>query len=326
MGNRFIRAAIHDQTTNGHLTPHMIETYKTLSENKVATIITGFTLVSKVEHSYPLFALYDDSFLEDHKQLVNLVHQNKANLILQLVYVGSYKMGPSDLVPLAPSAVLNLNTKIMPSEITLNQIKEIQHDFAMAAKRAKAAGYDGVEIHAAHGFLLSQFMTPYYNRRTDEYGGTKENRCRMTIETYKAMREATSKDFPIFIKINVTDGIEGGVEFADVLYLCQELDRLGIDAIETSGSWRLKPANASMFFKDEATKIAKLIKAPIILTGANVDFQEISDTLKQTNIAYFGIARGLMQNPKLLLDFEKEEQANVRFQNIMGKSPTKSLK
>jgi 2,4-dienoyl-CoA reductase-like NADH-dependent reductase (Old Yellow Enzyme family) len=305
--NRFIRAAIGEKPTQGQVNESILDLYQGLAQGGVGTMITGFTLVDETEKNFPMLALYDDSFTEGHKKLTGLVHKYNKNIILQLVYVGSYIMGDADgMTILAPSAVENLNTKIIPQEISVEQIKRIQQKFAEAALRAKNAGYDGIEIHAAHGFLLSQFMTPYYNRRTDAYGGTAQNRARMTVKTYEAIRRAVGEDFPVWIKINVTDGFEGEVSFDDVLYLCSELTKKGINAIEISGAFSKFAKDARSFFKDEAAKIAAENDTAIILTGGNTDLKEMTEIVNSTKISYFGMARALMKEPDLINRFKKE--------------------
>jgi 2,4-dienoyl-CoA reductase-like NADH-dependent reductase (Old Yellow Enzyme family) len=279
--------------------------YQKLALGGAGTLITGFTLVDAAEKNFPLLALYDDSFMEGHKTLTSLVHGHGANIILQLVYVGSYAMGETaGMTVLAPSAVENLNTKIMPQEITVPQIEAIQKKFAAAALRAKNTGYDGVEIHAAHGFLLSQFMTPYYNRRTDYYGGSAQNRARMALETYAAIRESVGADFPVLIKINVNDGIKNEVAFEDVLYLCDELTKAKVDAVEISGAFNRFPQDAASFFKKEAEQIAARNDTKVILTGGNRDFAEMTEILRATNIEYFGMARPLIKEPDLINRFK----------------------
>ncbi|WP_010253205.1 NADH:flavin oxidoreductase [Treponema primitia] len=305
--NRFIRAAIHEKVSQGQINDTIYDTYTKLAQGGVGTIITGFTLVDEREKQFPLMAFYDDTFFNGHKMLVDLVHKNDTNIILQLVYVGSYVMGDStEMTILGPSAVENKNTKIIPAEITVEQIKKIQTKFADAALRAKGAGYDGIELHAAHGFLLSQFMTPYYNCREDLYGGTVQNRSRMTLETYDLIRKTVGNDFSIWIKINVTDGFENGVSFDDVLYLCKELTKRGINAIEISGSWAKFTLETTSFFKDEAARIAAENDTAVILTGGNKYFKEMTEIVNATKIAYFGMARPFMKEPDLINRFEKE--------------------
>ncbi|MDR1074489.1 MAG: NADH:flavin oxidoreductase, partial [Treponema sp.] len=186
------------------------------------------------------------------------------------------------------------------------QIKNIQEKFSEAALRAKNSGYDGVEIHAAHGFLLSQFMTPYYNRRTDLYGGSTENRARMSLETYEAIRESVGTDFPVLIKINVNDGFENGVAFEDVLYLCDALTKLNIDAIEISGAFSAFPQDSTSFFKTEAEQIAAENETKIIMTGGNGCFEEMTGILNSTKIEYFGMARPLIKEPNLINRFKEK--------------------
>ncbi|MDR2798512.1 MAG: NADH:flavin oxidoreductase [Treponema sp.] len=305
--NRFIRAAVHEPVPQGQVNEDLTGVYKKLAQGGVGTIITGFALVDPEEKVFPLLALYDDSFLEAHKTLVDLVHTYTVNIVVQLVYVGSYVMGdPQGMRVLGPSAVENLNTRIVPQELSREGIKQIQKQFAQAALRAKQAGYDGVELHAAHGFLLSQFMTPYYNRRTDEYGGSAQNRARMTLETYQAVRHAVGDDFPVWIKINVRDGFEQGVRFDDVLYLCAQLTQKGIHAIEISGPFTTFSSDATSFFKEEAKKIAGENETAVILTGGNRDPQAMSEILNTTKIAYFGLARPLMKDPDLIHRFQQQ--------------------
>jgi len=304
--NRFVRSAISENTKNGEINQNILDLYKKLSLGGVGTMITGFTLVDEFEKTYSAMAFYNDSFVDNHKKLTAMIHENNASIILQLAYCGSYVMGdmPEEDV-LAPSVVKNLNTNIIPKEITLNEIKNIQKKFAEAAFRAKNAGYDGVEIHAAHGFFLSQFMTPYYNHRNDLYGGSVLNRSRIILETYEAIRELTGNDFSVWIKINVSDGIMDGVTFDDVLYLCNELSIRKIDAVEISGNWQnLK--NQSVYFKNEAEIIASKNETAVVLTGGNKSFEEMTEILNTTKISYFGMARELSKEPNLINKYKEK--------------------
>ncbi|MDR1516273.1 MAG: NADH:flavin oxidoreductase [Synergistaceae bacterium] len=302
--NRFIRAAVGEKTSDGTVNEHILGVYRELSRGGAGTLITGFTLVDGAERLYPILALYDDSFIDGHKKLTALVHESGANIISQLVYVGSWVIGDrhGDIL-LAPSAVKHLQSGALPKEASVGEIKAIQRKFAEAALRAKKAGHDGVEIHAAHWFFLSQFLTPYYNRRADQYGGSVENRARMLIETYEAIREAVGADFPVWVKININDGFDMGVSLEDCLYVGRELSHRGIDAIETSGDWMEHPEGAGAFFRDEAQALAAETGVSIILTGGNRDFQSMTEILNSTDIDYFGLARPLMRESDLINRF-----------------------
>jgi 2,4-dienoyl-CoA reductase-like NADH-dependent reductase (Old Yellow Enzyme family) len=311
--NRFIRAAVGENTSNGQVNSDILQLYKRLAEGGAGTLITGFTLVDETEKSFPMLAFYNDSFYHGHRELTNLVHEHNTNIILQLVYVGSHIMGDTaNMAVLAPSVVENLNTKIIPQEISIEQIKNIQDKFAQAALRAKNAGYDGIEIHAAHGFLLSQFMTPYYNRRTDLYGGSTQNRSRMSLEIYETIRKSVGNDFPILIKINVADGVKNEVIFEDVLYLCKELTKEGINAIEISGAWYNLPPESNSFFKNESEIIAAKNETKIIITSGHNNFDEMTEILNNTMIEYFGMARPLIKEPDLINQFKKKCNYSAR--------------
>ncbi|MDR3163398.1 MAG: hypothetical protein LBT81_06045 [Helicobacteraceae bacterium] len=177
-------------------------------------MITGFILVDETEKSYLMLAFYDDSFTEGHKKLTDIAHAHNTNIILQLVYVGLNVMNdPTEVAVLAPSAIENLNTQVIPKEISLKEIKNAQSKFAEAALRAKDAGCETLK-YMRHMAFLSQFMMPYYNRGNDLYGGSASNKARMILETYEKIRKSVGKDYPIWIKINVTYSITDGVSFS----------------------------------------------------------------------------------------------------------------
>lgn len=307
--NRFVRAAIGENTKDGRVNDGILELYTKLAKGGVGTIITGLTLVDEVEKELPIFAIYNDSFIADHKKLTDVVHANGASIIVQLVVAGSLIYSKNFThTPLGPSAVAQRTSKITPVPATVDQIKGIQNKFAEAAVRAKAAGYDAVEIHAAHGFYLSQWVTPYYNTRTDIYGGSQENRARNLLETYAAIRAAVGSDYPIWAKINANDGYEGEVPFEDVLYFTKKLSEAGIDALEISGKLDLSfpPSPPHSMFLKEATPIAAQVypQTAVVLTGGNNTPDELIETLRTTKIGYFGLARGLQKNPSWINELQ----------------------
>lgn len=311
--NRFISAAIGDFIEGGHVNEEIIEKYETLAKGGVGTIITGFTLIDEAEKLFPILSIYEDSFTEDLKKLTDRVHSYGVNFISQLVYIGSYVIGAvGERNVLGPSAVANLNTNVIPKEMTIDEIKAVQQKFVEAALRAKKSGFDGIEIHAAHGFLLNQFITPYYNSRNDIYGGSIENRARMIIETYSAIREAVGTKYPILVKVNSMEGFDGGLTLDDYIYVCRELARLGADAIEVSGDWMSLPSNKGVYFEKEAMAIAEENNIAVIVTGGNRNFEQMEQLLNSTNIGYFGMARPFISEPDLVNKYEKEHITKIR--------------
>lgn len=305
--NRFVRASVGDRTATGEVTDEIIERYTALAKGGVGTILTGFTLVDESEKSMNILSMYDDRFIDGCKRLTDAVHQNGSNILMQLVSVGSgiFSRNPSEVKVFGASSVPNLHTGVTPKEMTLDDIRDMQKKFADAAVRAKDAGFDGIEIHGCHGYLLHQFTTSYYNRRSDEYGGNRENRYRMTIETYEAIRRAVGDDFQIWIKVQSQDNFEGGVNHDDCVYLCKKLAKRGIDAIEVSGNFYDYKGNKA-FFKEVADRIAKETSVPVIVTGGNREYEEMENMINQTDIDYVGMARPLISQPELINEFAKK--------------------
>ncbi len=300
--NRFIRASIEDRTNQGFIDKEATtELYVNLAKGGVGTILSGYTVIDEREKDMDIFAIYDDRFIDQYTELTQAVKQHGANFLMQLVQLGSNYRIKDELTHEVPgmSAVANLKTGIVPKAMTRDEIKALVDRFAQAAVRAKKSGFDGVEIHASHGYLLHQSATPYYNRRTDEYGGSRENRFRLTIEVYEAIRKAVGDEYPIWIKVHSEDDFEGGITHEDCIYLCKELDKRGIDAIEISGDFWSGRGNKA-YYREIAAKIADQISAPVIVTGGNRDFDEMEKMINETNISYLGMARPLMQDPGMI--------------------------
>ena len=303
--NRFVRASVGDKTHHGELNKEAtIQLYTDLAQGGVGTILSGYTIIDESEKGQNIFAMYDDKFIDDHAELTAAVHQNGANILMQLVHLGAnYNAKDKDThIALGASAVPNLQTGIVPREMTQADIDRLIQNFADAAVRAQKAGYDGVEIHGCHGYFLHQFITSYYNRRTDKYGGSMENRNRIVLEVYDAIRQAVGNDFQVWIKVQSQDAFDGGVTHEECLYLTNELAKRGIDAIEVSGNfWDFRGNEA--FFKDIANQIATETGVPVIVTGGNRDFAVMEQMINETAIEYVGMARPLIQNPRMIGEY-----------------------
>lgn len=313
--NRFIRSATYDGFADerGHMTEELFRVYENLAKGGVGTIITGLTFVSDLEQPYPgQMGIYDDSFIDDYKKLTEMSHRYNANIILQIACLGSQTSlnASGGKVMWGPSAIEDLGYKTTPKEMTTQEILLVQTAFADAALRAKKARFDGVQVHVAHGYLLSKFLTPYYNRRTDGYGGSIENRAKMVLETYKAIREKVGPEYPVLIKINSEDYMNQGMTFEECRYVCKKLVELGVNAIEISGgSSSSRPdegvvrkitSEQESYFKPYAAEIAQEINVPVILVGGNRDFELLTEILNQTAIEYVALCRPLICESNLI--------------------------
>ena len=305
--NRFVRAATYEKlaTDDGHVTPELSAIYRELAEGGAGTIIAGYAYVMADEHPNPnMLGIYDDSFVSEYQNLVDEVHERGARIVSQIVYGGSAsKLDPPSSRILGPSAVANPKTGIVPVEASAEDIRGLATAFAAAAVRAQAAGFDAVGLHAAHGYLLSQFLSPLFNRRTDMYGGSIENRVRIVVEIVEAIRREVGESFPILVKINSSDGFEGGLTEDDSTRAARLLVSGGVDAIEVSGAWRMckaKDFGGEPFFGEYAKRLAHEVEVPVLLTGGNRRFEIMERMASDDGIAGFGLCRPLICEPDLV--------------------------
>jgi 2,4-dienoyl-CoA reductase-like NADH-dependent reductase (Old Yellow Enzyme family) len=311
--NRLFRSATNDGAADerGHVTKELLQVYEGLAKGGVGTIITGLTYVTDSEVSRPgVMGIYDDSFIEDYKPLTEAVHAHHANIIMQLASLGSQIVNEeaTDKVMWGPSAVEDLGYKNTPKEMTVEDIKFLQNAFADAALRAQKAGFDGVQLHGAHGYLLNKFLTPYYNRRTDAYGGSIDNRARMLVETYQAIRQKVGPDYPVLVKINREDYMEQGLTADECIAVCKELAKQGVDAIEVSGGSRSSRPNEGparmkekeSYFLAYAKAIMEQVNVPVILVGGHRDYHSLTDILNRTEIEYLSLSRPLIRENDLI--------------------------
>lgn len=305
--NRFIRSATWEGLANddGHTNDKINKVYEDLAKGDIGLIITSYSYILKDEQpNRNMLGIYDDSFIDDYKNLVDKVHSYGSKIMMQIVYGGSntgYNVGERTI--LGPSSVPHITRGTVSTEMTKEDIHNIIDAFAEASLRCKKAGFDGVQIHGAHGYLLSQFLDPYHNRREDEYGGSIENRARLTLEVYKAIREKVGEDYHVGIKINCSDFRESGATFEDCKYVVSQLDKLGIDSIEVSGG-DFRSFKGESFFKDYADKLAHITSCPIMLVGGNRTLTNMDSILNSTNIEYFSICRPLICEPDLVTKFK----------------------
>lgn len=327
--NRFIRAATWEKMADkkGHLTEQLIKVYEDLSKGGVGLITTGYAFITEEEQpNAGMMGIYEDSFIDEYQELTDMIHSNGSKVVMQIVYGGTKtKFKTEDRVIWGPSAgVKNKKTGVIPTEMNKGDIKSLVKFYGDAAERVKKAGFDGVQIHAAHTYFLNQFLSPYYNRRTDEYGGEIENRARIIFEVYDEIRDRVGQDYPILVKVTAGDFEEEGQTFAESLYVSRELEKRGIDAIELSGNihstakeqvgaeWYGYKINEEGYFKEYAAKLAKEIKIPVITVGGLREFESIDNILQETEIEYFSLCRPLMAEADLIKRWQEGDRAKSK--------------
>jgi len=308
--NRIIRSATQEglAVDDGRISVELISVYKTLAEGGVGIIITAMAGVDENSRVFPLMVkAYDDVFITGLREIVNAVHDNDCKIVVQLAHNGAKANPDNGNEPLAPSDMPfgGNNVKGMTKE----EINNLVQNFALAALRCKEAGADGVQIHGAHGYLLSEFLSPFFNKRTDEYGGGIANRTRIIFEVYDAIRHAVKDDYPVWIKINSADFVDGGLSFDESLWVCRELDKRGINGIEVSGGIGVSSESAPTriaskenergTFSDYALSMADDVNATVISVGGYRTPDMIEQWLNKGKVEAISLCRPLICEPDL---------------------------
>ncbi|MFC2022025.1 FAD-dependent oxidoreductase [Chloroflexota bacterium] len=273
--NRVVMAPMKDRlaTDEGFVTPRLIDYYVERAKGEVALLITGITHVHPSAKQFSDLAIYDDKFIPGLRELVTAVHQNGAKIAPQLYHPGR-RTRPlaSDGPILAPSAIPESPVWETPREITKEEIKEVITSFAEATARAAEAGFDAIELHGAHHYLLLQFFSPLANQRQDEYGGSLENRMRFGLELVAAVRAKVGPSFPMLYRLGAWEEKEGGVTIDQAKVFAQRLEAAGINCLNISvGSIGIIPVPPMSMprgtFVPLAHEIKKVVKVPVIGVG-----------------------------------------------------------
>lgn len=323
--NRLWRAATWLNMANdlGQMTTRLEKVYLDLAKGGVGTIITGYAFIIKEEQPNPgMMGIYDDSFIPEYKKFTEKIHAEGANIVMQIAYGGSFTSYlPESRTIWGPSAVPHPSTKVVPTEMTEADIETLISAFASAAGRVKASGFDGVELHCAHSYLLSQFLSPYFNQRSDEYGGSIENRARIVVEVLEAVRKEVGPKYPVFIKMHCTDDWgENGLSEDESLYVALELEKRGITGIEFSGGnmdndnypnkgpgrGNILKAEKQSYFAATTAKIAEQLKVPVISVGGHRNPVRMEEILNETAIQYFSMGRVLHSEADIVNRWQKD--------------------
>ncbi len=313
--NRFVRSATWDGlgAADGSFTKAQQELYAKLADGAIGLVTTGFIAVNRTGRRNPTQNLLENRTQQRSlRELAAVVHDRGAKLGAQLVHCGGVAgPGVSGGRRLAPSAVAHpLYSEGLPEAMNIKEIRETLAAFAAAAARAREAGCDLVQIHAAHGYLISQFLSPFSNHREDDYGGSPAGRARFLNECYRGIRQAVGDDFPITLKINGSDYLDGGLQAEASLAVVQELARLGLDGVEVSGGnpaakpltpipTGIRPGENELPFRKELALFTKALALPVQAVGGIRSFATAVE-LRQQGVALIALCRPLIREPRLI--------------------------
>lgn len=328
--NRFVRSATWEAmaTDEGACTPRLIDLMTQLVDGEVGLIISGHAYVSREGQAGPKqMGIHDDSLLSGLAQMASAVHARKGKIVVQLAHAGCQAATQlSGLPAIGPSAFEGENGPAC-REMSVDEIAGVTAAFAAGALRAKKAGFDGVQIHAAHGYLLTQFLSPYFNKRQDAYGGSIENRARIVLEVLRGIRQATDKRFPILIKMNSEDFLEGGFSRQDMLAVCSMLESEGIDAIELSGgtgfsgkfipvrTGKFDTADRQVFYRQAAQEYKAHIKTPLMLVGGIRSLAVAEQLIASSQADYIAMCRPLIREPNLIQRWQSGDATQAACQS-----------
>jgi 2,4-dienoyl-CoA reductase-like NADH-dependent reductase (Old Yellow Enzyme family) len=357
--NRLVRSATYENasTAQGEVSDFLVDLYRNLAKGGVGLIISSAASVYPKSLSFPLAIRADnDSSIPSLKKIPRTVREvnSDCKVMLQLHHPGrqvvhpentakllpllspalvayiqkhpEVLLPPADVVhevePTAPSAVYDATFDRTPRVLTLDEIGEIIEAFAEGVRRAQEAGFDGVQLHSAHGYLLSSFLSPRTNQREDQYGGSTENRARIIKEIYQRARKKVGDRFPILIKMNTTDFLPGGIDLDEALHAGTILSEAGFTAIETSGGmWEsctrtreelgwpplllpesrtgIKTKDQEAYFLSGAKAIKEKTNATVILVGGVRSFSKIEEVLTSKAADFVSLSRPLIRQPDL---------------------------
>jgi 2,4-dienoyl-CoA reductase-like NADH-dependent reductase (Old Yellow Enzyme family) len=325
--NRFVRSATYDGCAkkNGHVSQRQLSLYEELARGGVGLIIAGITYV----HPSGQISVFQNSLASDDcilgfRRLAETVHNRGAKIAVQLFHAGregAKVLKPERKEALAPSLINDdPYFQLTHRAMTEDEIWEIVRAFGDASKRAREAGLDAVQIHAAHAYLLSQFLSPFTNRRADQWGGNLENRLRLHHEIYLDIRAKAGEDFPVLAKLGAQDGFPGGLEFSEGKRAAQLLGHWGFDALEISSGLRgtgyansefhthIQRLDREAYFRDWCREIKQQVRVPVMMVGGLRSFDLMEQVIQNKEADFVSLCRPLIREPGIINAWKNKDR------------------
>lgn len=344
IANRIAKAAMEENMADARQAPsrELKQLYKAWADGEPGLQLTGNVMIDRRAMTGPGgVALEDEQHLDSFREWADIARAKGVHFWMQLNHPGRQTMANLGQEALASSAVsLDLGgfSKMFakPKAMTEDDIQDVIKRFASSARLAEKSGFTGVEIHAAHGYLLSQFLSPLSNQRTDRWGGTLENRARLLLEVIKAVRASVSAEFCVAVKLNSADFQRGGFDAEDARAVVELLNGLPVDLLELSGGSYEAPAMQGeardgrtlareAYFLEMASELAAVASMPVMVTGGIRRLPVVQQVL-DSGIAMAGIATALTLEPQLIKHWREGRDLNPQLPPIRWKrKPLASL-
>ncbi|MDI6871928.1 MAG: NADH:flavin oxidoreductase [Bacillota bacterium] len=288
-------------TEAGEVTPPLVEHYATRAES-LGLIIVEHAYVVREGRIHPnQLGVHDDRLVAGLRRITEAVHAAGGRGALQITHGGA--AAPAAVigqVPVAPSPVPHPLGGDQPRELRRDEIPGLVEAFARAARRVQEAGFDAVEVHGAHGYLLNQFFSPLTNRRTDEYGGNRERRLGFPLAVVRAVRQAVGPEYPVFYRLGADDRLPGGLTVDDAVWAAPLLAEAGVDLLDLSGGIcgsRPEGLNGQGYFSYLSAAVKQVSPVPVLVTGGITEPRAAEDLLRQGKTDLVGVGRALLKDP-----------------------------
>lgn len=328
--NRFIKSGVWEElaTDDGYMTTELYNIYEELAKGGVSLIITGYAYVTgDIKPNPKMMGIYNDSFIQNYKPMVDMVHSHDTKIVMQLSNGASLP-----LISERINKVNNGEVNILPNELSISELQSLTTSYVEAAIRAKKAGFDGIELHAGHGYFFSQFLNPSSNTRDDIYGGTTVNRAKLLTDIISQVKEVNGRDFLVMVKQNSEDFSTNGITSEESILVSTLLEQAGVDAIDVTGGNEtaqdvmennLGPARRRIFgnesyFGEHADKLSEVVNVPVILTGGNRNLASLNEMLNTTNISFFAMGRPFISEPDLVNKLQADNTYKLRCVSCNG--------
>lgn len=322
--NRFMMAPMENGLAKigGEVSDKLIDFLVERAKNEVSIIMTGSIAVSPEGRGLPTqLNLYEDSHIAGLKRLTDAIHNAGGKIGAQLYHAGRQASEAiTGIQPIAPSAIPCAILGNNPREMTKEDIDEMHKKFVDAAERSVKAGFDLIEVHFAHGYLLHSFLSPHSNKRTDEYGGSLENRMRFPMAVLKDIIKACGEKVPVTIRISADEYLEDGLGFDEVKIICKEVEKAGAKAISLSaGSYDSVEYTIQPMFIEQgfivpfSEKLKKDVNIPVIVAGRLNSAKLIEDIIENDKADMVAIGRGLISDEKLVIKMKNKEYKDIRY-------------
>ena len=302
--------------SSGAVTDDSVALYRELGRGGVGLIIGGHAFISAIGRTDPnQYGIHTDDMVPGLSRMTQEAHQGGAKIALQINHTGGYTDYLADsIVRLAVSSTERISTP--HKEMTGEEIEAIVSEFASAAVRVREAGFDAIQLHGCHCYLMSQFLSPQYNLRTDRWGGSAENRRRFHLQVIRKVRQAVGADFPILIKLGVQDDTKGSLSLAEGLVTAQQMEKEGIDAIEVSTGMSAedtfvrparKGAPEEAYFRELAAAVKRAVSVPVMAVGGIRSLEMARSIVNSGDADLISMCRPFIHEPGFVARWQREE-------------------